>query len=182
MRPPIQLTRHGWRLLPVHGIVDGRCTCCHADCGSPGKHPRIGAWQRHATTDAATIEAWTKRWPDSNWGVATGAESGIVVLDVDTGDNRRGDVALVELVERAGPLRYVAHAVTGSGGAHYFMRHDGERTPNGANVFGPGIDIRGDGGFAVVAPSMHVSGHRYHWVETQHTGHPERDTLREVNA
>jgi hypothetical protein len=32
----------------------------------------------------------------------------------------------------------------------------------------PGIDIRGDGGFIVVPPSLHASGRRYAWDLSAH--------------
>jgi hypothetical protein len=31
---------YDWAVFPVHSIHNGVCTCSHADCGSPGKHPR----------------------------------------------------------------------------------------------------------------------------------------------
>ena len=39
-----------------------------------------------ATTDSATIVEWWRRCPNANIGVATGAVSGIVVVDIDGAD------------------------------------------------------------------------------------------------
>ena len=73
----------GWAVLPLHAVEKGRCTCGDAGCGSPGKHPRTNHGLKDATSDPDTIRAWWAAWPDSNVGVRTGEESGIVVLDVD---------------------------------------------------------------------------------------------------
>src|SRR5262245_14969044 len=74
----------GWHVLPVHDIAKGHCSCLKGDrCLTPGKHPRLDKWDRWATTDAGTIAGWWKHWPTANVGIKTGAESGIVVLDVD---------------------------------------------------------------------------------------------------
>jgi hypothetical protein len=38
---------------------------------------------KDATFDPKQIKAWWEKWPQANIGVATGAKSGIVVIDVD---------------------------------------------------------------------------------------------------
>jgi len=69
-------------VFPVHGIDDqGRCTCQKAGCTTPGKHPRTRRGFKDATTDAATIRAWWRKWRSANIGIRTGGD--IVVLDVD---------------------------------------------------------------------------------------------------
>ena len=73
----------GWNVFPVHSADKGRCSCGKASCSSVGKHPRIGGWQKKATTNARTVRDWWARWPGSNIGIATGKGSGIFVLDVD---------------------------------------------------------------------------------------------------
>src|SRR5215207_9284920 len=71
-----------FKVFPLYGIVDGRCEC-GTNCGSPGKHPRVAQGLHSATTDEQVVRAWWKRWPNSNVGIATGAVSGIYVIDVD---------------------------------------------------------------------------------------------------
>ena len=147
VRYALAYARRGWRVFPC-----------------AGKLPRIKEWQLAATTDEAQIRAWWKRWPTADIGVATGEESGIYVLDVDPA--KGGDKSLLKLVDRTGPIEYVAHCITGSGGDHYYRQHPGGHVANGANVFGPelpGLDIRGDGGFVVAPPSLHANGERYSW-------------------
>src|ERR1039457_2404284 len=75
--------RQGWRVFPLHGADDGKCSCKKVDCGSKGKHPRIMQWQMNATTAEGEIRQWWATWPSANIGVATGAGSGVFVIDVD---------------------------------------------------------------------------------------------------
>jgi hypothetical protein len=141
-------------------VRDGKCTCGY-DCASPGKHPLVKNGFYQATIEPTKIKLWWRKWPWANIGVRTGAGSGIVVLDLDQKDEALE--SLRKLEEKCGPLPDTLEAKTGSGGRHIFFKHPGVEIPCGANVFGPGIDIRGDGGYVVAPPSKHISGHRYEW-------------------
>jgi len=156
---------HGWPVLPLHTVANGRCSCGNLACSSPGKHPRTEHGLKDATTDRKQVAQWWGRWPDANIGVRTGAApegAGIFVLDVDPRHN--GDRSLAELVREYGDLPYTVEAVTGSGGSHrvYSYPAGGVVIRNTANVR-PGIDVRGDGGYIVVEPSLHVCGSTYAW-------------------
>lgn len=153
----------GWYVFPLHTAIGGRCSCGDPTCGSVGKHPRTKNGLRDATTDEPTIRRWWAKWPDANIGIATGAESGVVVLDVDA--NNGGEQSLLELKARHGPLPETVQAITG-GGRHVYSRHPGGevRIRNVVRVLGlPGLDLRGDGGYVVAPPSRHASGRQYLW-------------------
>jgi Bifunctional DNA primase/polymerase, N-terminal len=152
----------GWAVFPCHTVDHGSCSCCSRDCSSPGKHPRIGGGFTNAATTAGEIEQWWRRWPNANIGIRTGAASGIVVIDIDT---RHGGMrSLTELMRRHDPLPADTPRVrTGSGGWHLFFRHPGSPVPNSAGRLGPGVDVRGDGGYVIAPPSRHVSGRAYRW-------------------
>jgi hypothetical protein len=94
-------------------------------------------------------------------GIATGAISGIVVLDIDP--RHGGDDALDDLQGKHGKLPDTVEALTGGGGRHIIMRHPGGRVQNSAGALGRGLDIRGDGGYIIAPPSLHVSGRSYEW-------------------
>ena len=59
-------------------------------------------------------------------------------------------------------------ALTGSGGYHYLFAHPGSgvRIKNSVDNLGVGLDVRGDGGYIVVAPSLHIKGKQYTWEES----------------
>jgi hypothetical protein len=152
-----------WCVIPLYGIRDKRCTCGRADCPSPGKHPRLTGWQGKATTARRIIADRFRSWPYSNVGIATGARSRLVVLDVDP--RHGGDATLADVVRRYGPLPETPTVLTGGGGTHYYFRYPGESIANKISL-APGLDIRGDGGLVVAPPSPHVSGRRYCWDVT----------------
>src|ERR1700691_319081 len=81
-------SRMGFRVFPLHTIIDGRCRCsrdpgiiCASNPPSPGKHPRVKGGFKSATADQTQIRRWWGKQPDSNIGIATG--SGIAVIDID---------------------------------------------------------------------------------------------------
>src|SRR4051812_3482416 len=76
--------KRGWRVLPLHSVRGGRCSCGSPECSSVAKHPRTGHGRNDATTDLDQIERWWQTWPDANIGLATGPESNLVVLDFDS--------------------------------------------------------------------------------------------------
>lgn len=155
--------RFGWRVVPIHQVRDdGSCTCRDgAECNSPGKHPRLRDWVSEATNDPAVLEAWQENWPNSNLGIATGSGSGFFALDVDPKNG--GDHSLAQLIAEHGDLPDTPQQSTPSGGAHYLFRLPGFAVSNGASSFRPGLDIRGDGGQIVAAPSRTARG-VYRWV------------------
>jgi hypothetical protein len=147
----------GWCVIPVHNPEsDGSCSCNNEECDQVGKHPRISAWTENCTTDVNTIEEWFKRWPNTNIGIATGAISGVIVLDVDNVTGKR----VLSSLDR---LPYTRTAKS-SKGIHYYFKHPGVEVKNGVRIL-PGIDSRGDGGFVVAPPSLHSSGNRYEWLD-----------------
>lgn len=152
---------NGWPVFPCHGITAGGCTCRAPDCASPGKHPRVARGLHSASADPEQITRWWERSPASNIGVRTGSESGLVVLDVDPAHG--GSRSIKALIDRHGELSSVPRVRTGSGGWHLFFAHPCEMVRNSAGRLGPGLDIRGDGGYVIAPPSTHATGGRYRW-------------------
>ena len=150
----------GLQVFPLHSVQDGRCTCGR-DCGrNAGKHPRVTGGFKVATTDARQIEVWWRKWPDTNIGIATGAVSGLVVIDIDGTD---GLATLQSLVAQHGPLPRTAIVKTARGWHLYFAKP--ASCPPIPCSTGNGLDVRGDGGYCVAPPSRHASGHLYQWCE-----------------
>ena len=137
----------GWHVLPVK---------------ARDKIPGSPHGKDDATTDPARIRAWFFKTPATNVGIATGKVSGIVVLDVDA--VKSGLETLARLESEHGRLPNTLTAITGGGGRHFFFAHPGRKVGNRAGI-APGLDVRGDGGYVVAAPSVHKSGKTYSWVD-----------------
>lgn len=156
--------RRGIAVFPCHTIENGACSCGKA-CSSPGKHP-VGSIVPHgvsdATTDLQTIDQWWSLFPDANIGLATGVLSGIVVVDIDPG--KGGEDSWLNLENLHEPVDNTWLVQTGSGGFHFYFRAD-DAIRNSASMVGPGIDVRGDGGYVIAPPSRHASGNAYRWSD-----------------
>ncbi|MDQ2839330.1 MAG: bifunctional DNA primase/polymerase [Actinomycetota bacterium] len=158
----------GWPVLPVAGMVGGTCGCrARARCAHPAKHPLIKDGTRSATVSVGQVRDWWRYWPWAGIGIVTGARSQLVVVDVDP--RHGGHDTLGLLVERRELSAATLTARTGSGGLHLCYRlpagHKAANTSGRLPGVGdtPGIDVRGDGGYIVAAPSSHRSGDRYRW-------------------
>ena len=156
----------GWRVFPLHGIVNGVCTCGRAECSSAGKHPLVRRGLYEATTDVKQIQSWWRRWRSANIGIATGAESGMVVIDVDL---PAAFASLGRLIEAQLPATLTG--LTGGGGVHLvYSSSDGVLGNSAGRLPGieeelVGIDLRGNGGYIVAPPSLHRSGGAYEWLD-----------------
>ena len=69
----LMCARNGWHILPLFGIVGGRCECDDTQCKPAGKHPHIEEWESRASCNEAQIRKWWTRWPNANIGWALGA-------------------------------------------------------------------------------------------------------------
>ena len=158
LQSALALAALGLRVLPLHTVIAGICSCGDAKCPSAGKHPRIPRGVKGATTDLKTIERWWTKYPDANVGIATG--DGLRVLDEDPRNG--GDVTLAQLEAAHGPLPKAVIVETGGGGRHYYFCVPGG-APNRCGKVGPGLDVKGEGGYVVAPPSLHVSGVAYRY-------------------
>lgn len=163
----------GWKLVPLHGIERGQCTCGRPECAikpgkptSAGKHPRLNEWQKHATDDLDQVRAWWRQWPNANIGVRTGSKSGFVAIDIDPPG---GEEALLE--HSGGDLPPTVESRTGKGRRlFYAIPENCEVEPrtvpfkdaNGRET----IRMQGGntGAQCVLPPSMHYLGHKYQWA------------------
>lgn len=119
---------------------------------------------RRATTAPETITAWWRRWPLAMIGIPTGERSGLVVLDID----RKNGVDGLANLRSIGIDPYKLSPVmarTPSGGLHVFMKHGG-LLKNSAGLLAAGVDVRGDGGYIVLPPSLpSLAGPEYSWED-----------------
>lgn len=137
----------GWRVTPLAGKV-----------------PRLPQWPEQATTAAATISQWWRRWPTANVGLVTGVASGLAVVDVDP--RHGGDGSLEELQRLYHPLPDTPQVMSGGGGWHYYFALEADLP---CVDLAPGVNFLADGHHQVVAPpSLHPSSRRYVWELSSH--------------
>jgi hypothetical protein len=93
----------------------------------------------------------------------TGPASGVLVLDVDVKHSADGEDSLLALQREHSALPDTVEALTPTGGRHvWFQYPSGTDIRNSAGHLGPGLDIRGNGGY-VILPGSGINGHRYEW-------------------
>lgn len=141
----------GWKVFPCR----------------PGlKEPATQHGVKDATDDTKTIDAWWDRWPDANIGVACGEDSGFAVVDVDVDLEKGVDgwKTLAEMETEGHRMPISVRSDSPRGGAHFF--YSGlEGWPANKNNFRNGIDIRSNGYYVILPPSIHPNGKRYRWHE-----------------
>lgn len=176
----LRYARRGFLVFPCHSMRGRQCSCGQAACPHPAKHPRTPRGFKDATTNEQTLRTWWQRWPDANVAIPTGAGSGIVVIDTDHKPDQgiEGEETLSALEKQHGALPETVEQITGGGGHQRFFRYPGVPIPCSTGTLGPGIDIRGDGGYVLVPPSTHESGRVYEW-ELSH--HPDDTPLADLS-
>ncbi|GGO50309.1 Bifunctional DNA primase/polymerase, N-terminal [Roseovarius pacificus] len=143
------------------------------------KIPRGAKWHVRASGDPAEIVSfWTGdgEYPPTKKGevydyatvqaprnvsICFPEGCGLFVLDID---GEAGKQALSDLEAEHGELPRTAKSVSGSGGWHFIFRTS-RPIRNTASQIAAGVDIRGEGGQIIAAPSIHKSGNFYQWAE-----------------
>jgi hypothetical protein len=128
-------------------------------CRPLDKRPATTNGLNDATTDLDIIRQWWRQEHQFNIAIATGAVSGIFVIDVDGLD---AEIELRNLEVKYGGLPSTVEVITARG-RHVYFRSPELPVRNSASKIAPGIDVRGDGGYVLAPPSIHPSGRRYEW-------------------
>jgi hypothetical protein len=143
----LALAKTGLRLFPVQ---------------PNGKKAWMKDWPHRATGDPAVVRTWFRRNPDINIGIVCGDEpTRLLVLDVDP--HKGGKVSLEALPGDFGPSPVgLGTVATPGGGAHLYFVVPPERGIPDCSVgkLGPGLDIRGRGGYVLTPPSV-IDGKPY---------------------
>ncbi len=109
-----------------------------------------------ATTDRTRLQAMLTAHPRGLLAVRTGSMSGLLVVDIDPAHGGRVDMALMP------PTQAVA---TGNHGFHLYYRHPGHPVLSRPLPGADGVDIKADGGYVVLPPSIHpVTRRPYQWL------------------
>lgn len=130
---------YGWCLVPV---VKGE------------KRPAVISWKEYQTRKPTNEEL--QKWfsdPDVGVGLITGKISGVTVIDEDS-YKKEGNSSL--------GLTSPLIVNTGSGGRHlYFKYKEGSTNSVNAEL---AVDVRSQGGFVVLPPTLHPTGKNYEWA------------------
>jgi Bifunctional DNA primase/polymerase, N-terminal/AAA domain/Primase C terminal 1 (PriCT-1) len=135
--------RDGWPVFP---------------CRLRGKEPLTDHGLKDASRAEEVIREWWTIYDEANIGHPTGQH---VVLDVD---GPEGEKALAALESEHGPLPETLTARTGRG-RHLYFAANGTLLRNSAGKLGPQLDIRGEGGYVIIPPSIHPFGRQYEWLK-----------------
>lgn len=153
---------YGWSILPVK---------------PEEKRPYMTNWLQYnrIRADSETVHNWFNHLSGAGVGLVTGRVSNIVVLDVES----YCKTPIEELIKKY-PTQMVSK--TGSGGYHLFYQYPQNisKVSNRVGVF-DGADIRADGGFIVLPPTVHPNGNRYKWVRQGAPGIFPKELL-EINS
>lgn len=162
----LELSDLGFRVFPVHGVFQGKCTCGGKPRCTIGKHPRIKNYSSRATSNQDQLIKWfNKDFLNSNIGVPTGERSHIWVLDVDPKSG--GFDSLKSIQKQHGNLPDTVSVETGGGGLHFYFRyHRNQKISCSAGKLAPGLDVRGIGGYVLGPGSVHESGKHYKWIKS----------------
>lgn len=148
----VEYVDNGWSVLPVR---------------PEEKRPFMTNWLQYTKTRATKemVINWFNTLTNAGIGIVTGKISNIIVLDVENDC----PIPIEELLKRY-PTQMISRS--GSGGYHLFYQYPTgvSRVSNRVCIF-EGADLRADGGFIVLPPTMHpTSGKRYEWVSRGYPG------------
>ncbi|WOH74025.1 phage/plasmid primase, P4 family [Bradyrhizobium sp. NDS-1] len=161
----------GWPVFPCHPETKQPLVKGDADPATGKAIPGSGGLKK-ATKDEAQIEAWWRKYPNAMIGVPTGAPIAAFVVDIDAGtDSKTGEVydaaeILGRLEATLGcPLPLTRVCRTPRGGLHLYFRlpEGGGAMPRNRAGILKRIDVRGDGGYVIVPPSLRSDGAGYIW-------------------
>jgi len=143
-----------------------RCGIPVFPCNPIDKRPLTSNGFKNATRDETQILAWWQQYPNAMIGVPMGPASGLwaVDLDLDPAKKIDGKATLDQLTAQRGPLPPTWATVTPRGGRHLIFAWDPNvEIGNSASKIGPGIDVRGNGGYICLPPSLYATGGAYQW-------------------
>lgn len=157
------LAAYGWHTFALNpgGKPWANCDDCRLNCTYMEQYEECECLLCHgfyaATTSNDTLAAMWEQQPTSIIGVRTGSRSNMFVLDFDRHEGGGNGIATLIKLKEQGVLPLTVSAKTGGGGYHLFYQYPGGglRVPNNnRGRVGPGVDVKGEGGFIIAPPSI----------------------------
>jgi putative DNA primase/helicase len=146
----VEYARRGWHVFPCKW----------------NKTPYTPHGFYDATTNEEQIISWfMDEYPNSLVGIRTGKDSGFWVIDID---KKNGKDGLKSIIDKFGEdaefdKEKWLYEKTATGGFHLCFKWDEKRPISVGKNLLTGVDIRGEGGYIVAAPSAVKIGDQ--WVE-----------------
>jgi hypothetical protein len=143
-----------------------RCGIPIFPCNPIDKKPLTVNGFKDATRDETQILAWWQQYPNAMIGAPMGPASNLWAIDLDLDPGRKidGKAALDRLIAQRGALQPTWASITPRGGRHLIFAWDPNvEIRNSASKIGPGIDVRGNGGYICLPPSRNATGGAYQW-------------------
>jgi len=154
----------GWAVLPLFGTRDGVCRCPKGSkCKNPGRHPLTRGGVKDATTNLFTIKSWWSKWPSANIGIATGKQSGIVLIDIDSkGEGQKSKLAIEK---KLGPLPDTLAVKPSLNQRQMIYRYPTTKIGDGIVQVAPGLDLLSDGAYFLAPRSRNAADGRVGWIK-----------------
>lgn len=125
----------------------------------PDKKPYIswGEFQERQASPEEIREFWSK-FPDAGVGIITGTVSGLFVIDADNEE-------AYQQIQQSLPDALATPTAKSPKGYHTYFEMPADTIIGNATGIFPGVDIRGEGGYVVAAPSVNGTGKVYRWID-----------------
>jgi putative DNA primase/helicase len=164
----------GWKIFPVYGLtysVENKKYVCNCkkkhDEKTSGKHPAV-SWRGYKgpfpTKEGNLISKVFSSPYKYNIGLPTGKENNLIIIDIDP----RNGGSLEALLDAFSYLKESPRVRTGGGGYHIYLKYPQVPVQTFKATL-PGFDIKSDGGYIILPPSLHIHG-RYQWEIPPDTG------------
>jgi hypothetical protein len=138
----------GWFIFPCH---EKPFTCADGEVRKE-KSPRTPHGFQDATTETGQITGWWRKFPNALIGLDCG-RSGLLVVDIDNKHGKNGFPEWARLsIDDIGAIKQN----TPSGGLHLIFKNSTEIKP--PKELAPGLDLKADGGYIILAPSVILEG------------------------
>jgi hypothetical protein len=155
--------KHGWHVFPVANTPPMKRKVSHSKPPTepyqralPPDATLGGSWSGEETTDVDTVESWWNRWPEAMPGIATGAESNLLVLQVTK-------PRAVQVAEMCATLPSTVTATAGGSIEYYFHMPNNHTISKQAESIPNGILVRGNTQYVLPPPSIETGTVHWRW-------------------
>ena len=150
---------------------------CVFPCSPDTKKPLTPHGCKDAKNNPGAIKAWWTRHPDASIAVATGKASNLIMIDedLDEVEGKDGPHNMMLWERENGDLPDTVVVITGRGGRHRYYKYDKDDIKNRTGII-KDVDVRGEGGYAILPPSRHPNGTIYEWEQS-----PDEIEIAEVD-